>query len=302
MDDPGSSVAGEKTHHRSTVASLIGGSVGGMLQVLVGQPLDTIKTRAQIAPPGSFTGPMDVARRTLAQEGFLGFYKGMASPLVGVAGVNSLLFGAYAVAKRIVSPYPDLSVLQTALAGSMAGAVNSLLASPVEMFKVRMQAQYGSSRDLRLRDAVRLMWQQWGFRHGIMRGFWVTVAREIPAYAGFYTGFEVSKRAFQTRYGSADQTLPVWTLLCSGAMGGIGYWTCCYPLDVIKSRVQMADRPPKGINYIADTWRRICREEGGRALFRGLMPTYLRAVPAAAATFVGYELTMDFLGKHTQNF
>ncbi|KNZ44799.1 uncharacterized protein VP01_87g2 [Puccinia sorghi] len=301
---------------------------------------DTIKTRAQIAPPGSFTGPMDVARRTLAQEGFLGFYKGkitheylvgMASPLVGVAGVNSLLFGAYAVSKRLVSPYPDLSVLQTALAGSMAGAVNSLLASPVEMFKVRMQAQYGSSHDLRsdhfasplfpsihrcrvflllplrLRDAVRLMWQEWGFRNGIMRGFWVTVAREIPAYAarklislilGFYTGFEVSKRAFQKRYGSADQTLPVWTLLCSGAMGGIGYWTCCYPLgehyspilshqtciitttvpprtytDVIKSRVQMADRPPQGINYIADTWRKICREEGGRALFRGLMPT-----------------------------
>ncbi|PLW54098.1 hypothetical protein PCANC_06381 [Puccinia coronata f. sp. avenae] len=62
--------------HASTAASLISGSVGGMMQVLVGQPLDTIKTRAQIAPPGTITGPMDVARRTLAQEGFLGFYKG----------------------------------------------------------------------------------------------------------------------------------------------------------------------------------------------------------------------------------
>ena len=33
-----------------TVNELIAGSVGGAAQVLVGQPLDTIKTRAQIAP------------------------------------------------------------------------------------------------------------------------------------------------------------------------------------------------------------------------------------------------------------
>lgn len=34
----------------STINELIAGSFGGAAQVLVGQPLDTIKTRAQIAP------------------------------------------------------------------------------------------------------------------------------------------------------------------------------------------------------------------------------------------------------------
>ena len=69
------------------------------------------------------------------------------------------------------------------------------------MFKVRMQGQYGSPGDKRLRVVASEMWSQWGFRKGIMRGFWVrmllqrssprsyalvqvTVAREIPAYAG----------------------------------------------------------------------------------------------------------------------
>ena len=33
-----------------TVNELLAGSVGGAAQVLVGQPLDTVKTRAQIAP------------------------------------------------------------------------------------------------------------------------------------------------------------------------------------------------------------------------------------------------------------
>jgi solute carrier family 25 (mitochondrial carnitine/acylcarnitine transporter), member 20/29 len=54
----------------------------------------------------------------------------MASPLIGIAGVNSLLFAAYGVSKRIVSPYPQLTLPQTALAGSMAGAINAILASP----------------------------------------------------------------------------------------------------------------------------------------------------------------------------
>lgn len=38
----------------STVNELLAGSVGGAAQVLVGQPLDTIKTRAQVAPSSVF--------------------------------------------------------------------------------------------------------------------------------------------------------------------------------------------------------------------------------------------------------
>jgi hypothetical protein len=55
----------------------------------------------------------------------------------------------------------------------------------VEMFKVRMQGQYGAATDKRLSVVAREMWQQWGFRKGVMRGYWVTVTREIPAYAGY---------------------------------------------------------------------------------------------------------------------
>lgn len=78
------------------------------------------------------------------------------------------------------------------LLGAMAGASNAILASPgacqqfnmwslllpfctasVEMFKVRMQGQYGAATDKRLRDVASEMWSQWGLRKGIMRGYWV---------------------------------------------------------------------------------------------------------------------------------
>ncbi|TFY81475.1 hypothetical protein EWM64_g2532 [Hericium alpestre] len=59
-----------------TVNELIAGSMGGAAQVLVGQPLDTIKTRAQIAPKGMFKGPMDILKQTMRNEGFFALYKG----------------------------------------------------------------------------------------------------------------------------------------------------------------------------------------------------------------------------------
>lgn len=54
----------------------------------------------------------------------------MASPLIGIAFVNSLLFASYGTSKRIISPFPTLSLKEIALAGGMAGAANAILASP----------------------------------------------------------------------------------------------------------------------------------------------------------------------------
>ncbi|KAI0250925.1 mitochondrial carrier domain-containing protein [Lactifluus subvellereus] len=277
-----------------TVNELIAGSFGGAAQVLVGQPLDTVKTRAQIAPRGMFKGPMDILVQTVRKEGVLALYKGMASPLLGIAGVNSLLFAAYGTSKRIIWPFGQLSLKQTAAAGAMAGAANAILASPVEMFKVRMQGQYGSPSDKRLRVVVREMWAEWGFRKGIMRGYWVTVAREIPAYAGFYTAFEYSKRRFANTYGP---DLPVWALLASGSTGGIAYWLSSYPLDVVKSRVQLRTTPPKGtpVRYIASELKAIVTESGVAGLFRGLTPCLIRSIPAAGSTFAAFELTREYL-------
>lgn len=89
---------------------------------------------------------MDILIQTIRKEGFLGLYKGvvlfviasmmfdvavgMASPLLGIAGVNSLLFAAYGASKRLISPFPELSLKQIAAAGAMAGAANAILASP----------------------------------------------------------------------------------------------------------------------------------------------------------------------------
>jgi len=66
-----------------------------------------------------------------------------------------------------------------------------------------MQGQYGAATDKRLGAVVSEMWRDWGFRKGIMRGYWVTVAREIPAYAGYVqiiTHFRLSDKLMKNRF------------------------------------------------------------------------------------------------------
>ncbi|KAF5321888.1 hypothetical protein D9619_002168 [Psilocybe cf. subviscida] len=96
--------------------------------------------------------------------------------------------------------------------------------------------------------------------------------------------FEFSKRKFQKTYGT---DLPVWALLASGSTGGISYWLACYPLDVVKSRIQLRATPPTGtpVQYIAAELRLIVKEAG--------------VIPSAASTFAAFELTREWLQKQT---
>ncbi|KAI8324815.1 mitochondrial carrier [Martensiomyces pterosporus] len=280
----------------------VAGSIAGAAQVAVGHPLDTVKVRMQIEGAGVFKGPMDCLLKTIRNEGFLGLYKGMASPLVGISAVNSLLFWAYSYGKALqtgsATATPTLS--QIAIAGAGAGVVNSILASPVELLKVRLQTQYNTAAGGKtvFRGPVPLakyLVQQFGFR-GIMWGFWATVAREIPAYAAFYAGFEYTKRRFAQSLTDGDASkLGVVPLMLSGSVGGVSYWTASYPLDVIKSRVQNSAAPPKGPGYIAAAARDIAREQGIKGFFRGYTPSVIRSIPAAGVTFVSYELVMRAL-------
>ncbi|KAJ2462365.1 hypothetical protein GGI03_004517 [Coemansia sp. RSA 2337] len=280
----------------------VAGSLAGAAQVAVGHPLDTIKVRMQIGG-AAFSGPIDCLARTVRSEGIRGLYKGMASPLAGCAAVNSLLFWAYSYGKFAQTGSLDVTPTlgQIAITGAGAGIVNSILASPVELIKVRLQVQNSTSiaaGATLFRGPVHLathLAQQFGVR-GIMWGFWATVAREVPAYAAFYTGFEFTKRRLaQALAGGDSSKLGAVPLMCSGSVGGICYWTACYPLDVIKSRVQNAAAPPRGLGYIASAAKDIMKEQGVKGFFRGYTPSVVRSIPAAGVTFATYELVMRAL-------
>lgn len=83
-------------------------------------------------------------------------------------------------------------------------------------------------------------------------------------------------------------------LLCGGLAGAIAQ-TVTYPLDVLRRRLQSSGQ--LGFNYagMADALKRMWREEGPGAFYRGLLPNYLKMVPAISVSFVVYEWMQSVL-------
>ncbi|KAJ3042284.1 hypothetical protein HDV00_007651 [Rhizophlyctis rosea] len=313
------------------------GGLAGMAQVAVGHPLDTIKVRLQLeGPTARFKGghadkacPLDCAIQTVRHEGVLGLYKGMAAPIAGIAFVNAVLFSAYGWLRNVLDPVHGanpalMSLDRIALAGAGAGAINSFVAGPIELLKIKLQAQYDHSKPATLpatdgtsqpikRTSVgpwelgKRLVREHGWKHGIFRGTWATVVREVPAYAGFYAGFEWAKRVLagppaiatpshspSDSAPSAPAPLPVSKLMVAGAFAGVCYWTASYPLDVAKSRIQNIS-PEKASGSVIEALKAIHRESGVKGLFKGYTTSVVRSLPAAAATFTVYELTMRAL-------
>jgi hypothetical protein len=90
-----------------------------------------------------------------------------------------------------------------------------------------------------------------------------------------------------------EGALPLGLNIVVGALSGLTYWLSCYPVDVIKSRMQST--PLQHLNAGSGFWataRHTVTTGGWRALFRGLSPCLIRAVPANAACFTAYETVL----------
>lgn len=278
----------------------IAGTLSGAACLFTGHPFDTIKVRMQTQ--GSTEGAMTTLSRTVRNEGALALYKGVTSPLVGMMFETAVLFVVYGQLKAFIQKDPNvpLTVPQMSIAGGLAGCATSFVLTPIELAKCRMQVQTG-----RVGDKEALLTQKYksplhclmltmreeGIR-GVFRGLGPTLAREAPGNVAFFGVYEGCKRALVPEGKTVDQ-LGLGSLVLSGGLGGIAYWSVFYPADVAKSRIQTMETR---IGFW-ECLRQIYRAEGVRGLYRGYVPTVIRAFPANAVMFSSYELISRLLSR-----
>lgn len=103
-----------------------------------------------------------------------------------------------------------------------------------------------------------------------------------------FTVYESLKAAAVKRKG--DGQLTVTERLAYGGTAGAVAQTITYPLDVIRRRMQVASIQGQfAYSGSVDAVRKIMLREGWRALYRGLLPNYLKVVPAISVSFVTFE-------------
>ncbi|KAI9361216.1 mitochondrial carrier domain-containing protein [Zopfochytrium polystomum] len=90
----------------STQVVMAFGVVSGGAGALVVHPIGLVRTRLQAqgtpSHPATYTGVMDVVRRTYAKESLSGFYKGVLPALLKVMPAVSISYGVYEAAKGVL--------------------------------------------------------------------------------------------------------------------------------------------------------------------------------------------------------
>lgn len=277
----------------------VAGGFGGMAGVISGHPLDTLRIRLQ--QPSNNTSAFRLLRNIIKSEGPSALYRGMGTPLASVTFQNAMVFQVYAVLSRAFdsSNHGDLpSYRSVALGGVGTGALQSLILSPVELLKIRLQLQNPeTNQEGPVKLAKRIIRRE-GIR-GLYRGLTITVLRDAPAHGVYFWTYEYTREQLHPGCRKSGQE-SLRTMLVAGGLAGVASWVCCYPLDVVKSRLQAQTQlqhsyPPPKYHGIIDCFRKSVREEGYEVLWRGLGTAVARAFLVNGAIFTAYEIALRFL-------
>ncbi|CAN4107686.1 unnamed protein product [Withania somnifera] len=174
----------------SAVGSLPANGFAGMVSNLVScvyfVPLDVICQRLMVQGiPGTkpCTGPFDVAWKVLKDEGVRGMYRGFGLTALTQSPAQALWWGAYGAAQHIIwrnlgygdnvekKPSHVQMVAVQATSGFAAGACSSVITTPIDTVKTRLQVidDYGVGRPSVLKT-TKTLFREDGWK-GFYRGF-----------------------------------------------------------------------------------------------------------------------------------
>lgn len=217
---------------------------------------------------------------------------------------------------RETDPDANMTPVLRLCAGAGAGIVAMSATYPLDMVRGRLTVQRsGEGAQYRgIIHATGLIVRSEGLR-SLYKGWLPSVLGVIPYVGLNFAVYESLKDWLLTRNGlKNDQDLSVATRLTCGAIAGSIGQTVAFPLDVVRRRLQVAgwqgasditgdaannllkSKGTAHYNGMMDCFIKTVREEGFRALFRGLMPNYLKVAPSIAIAFVSYEQCKKSLG------
>ncbi|XP_056602643.1 solute carrier family 25 member 15b [Triplophysa dalaica] len=290
------------------IIDLSAGAIGGTACVFSGQPLDTAKVKMQTFPT-LYRGFVHCFVSTYKQVGLRGLYQGTTPALMANIAENSVLFMSYGFCQEVVRFISGqekgavLSDMQKAYAGSVASVFSSLVLCPTELVKCRLQAMHEMATSGKITTSQNTVWSVVkSIMHndgpaGFFLGLTTTIAREIPGYFCFFGAYELCRSLFADYMHCGKDDIGVAPIVFSGGFGGACLWLVVYPMDCVKSRIQVMSMTGRQAGFFK-TFMHIFRTEGVRALYSGLTPTMIRTFPANGALFLGYEASRKLMMSH----
>ncbi|KAB2104379.1 hypothetical protein AG0111_0g7533 [Alternaria gaisen] len=291
------------------------GYVSGAAGIIIGNPLDLIKTRLQAGKSAQNVEATMATGAVTASQGYKGQFenagtlvRGATAPILTYGALNALLFMTYNRTLSLLndSPASPQNFSKVFLAGATGGLASFVVSAPTELVKCR--AQVATSATTTSWSVARDVWKAEGIR-GLYYGGGITSVRDAVGYGFYFWSYELSKQAWGSPDDS-DRETAMKVLLCGG-LAGVITWASIFPLDVIKTRVQTqvlhapvqhgeqssllgAETPRTRLSSV-EIARQAYRTEGAGVFFRGLGICSIRAFVVNAVQWAVYEWMMKML-------
>jgi len=280
------------------------GAIAGGVGAWFVYPIDTVKTRMQnqrivAGETPMYKNSVDCARKLLSNEGVFGFYRGIWPQLVGVAPEKALKLTVNDMLRKWFSKTDDeggtsIHFPLEVLSGAGAGASQVIVTNPLEITKIRLQME-GETQRLAVeagkkappaKSAIKIC-QELGLV-GLYKGAPACFLRDIPFSGVYFPVYAASKRWLTDE---DTQKTSALSLLAAGAIAGVPAAFLTTPADVVKTRLQVVEREgEKKYKSMADCFKRVFKEEGITAFFKGGPMRVFRSSPQFGITLVTYEL------------
>lgn len=270
------------------VKSCLAGWAGGMVNVIVGHPFDTVKTLMQAAPPGHYSGSVDCLQRLWQREGVMGLYSGVTAPMAVNGVMLAISFLSYDACERLIrrtkqyDPEMSLPMRDVMVCGAFGGVLYSFILGPAELLKIQQQTAASQGHDGSLAAVSRRIWRNGGCR-AFMCGTGATLMRDVPGSVSWFGAYEATKNCLCDN--PRKPSIP--HALFAGGMAGLAMWISILPVDTVKTRVQAARGARLTFSQAAAD---IYSNSGIAGFYRGIGPALLRAFPANAALFAAKEV------------
>lgn len=284
------------------------GGGAGLVEILIMQPLDVVKTRIQIqvkGAPGSYNGLGDCFRTIYRVEGPKAFYKGIVPPICAETPKRATKFFAFERYAQLLTPTlgkdggKDGQKLRTplvySLAGFLCGATEAVVVNPFERVKIQLQNERGTSTSPVAKLKEIHAQGGWNTKNGLNRGLTSTIGRHAVWNCIYFGLYHTCKDVIPPREeGEAKYfATRVFLGLCAGTLASI----VNIPYDVAKSRIQgpLVLLPNGKEKYTGchQTMLLVAKEEGAAALFKGLAPKLMRLGPSGAIMMLVYETLVE---------
>lgn len=272
------------------------GSIAGAVGATAVYPIDLVKTRMQNQRAGSFIGELmyrnsiDCFKKVIRHEGVFGLYRGLVPQLLGVAPEKAIkLTMNDLVRDKLMDKNGNIPLWGEIVAGCCAGGSQVIFTNPLEIVKIRLQVagEIAGGAKVRAWNVVKDL----GLL-GLYKGARACFLRDIPFSAIYFPMYAHTKAKFADENGYNHPL----TLLAAGMIAGMPAAALVTPADVIKTRLQVVARSGQTTySGLTDAARKIMKEEGFKAFWKGATARVFRSSPQFGVTLVSYELLQRYL-------